>query len=77
MCSFHLEMVESELKIVLEALIDMENRKLSICETSDDQDEIADVGNELVELRLFLKPLREKAIEKYGDSIVNFSREFL
>lgn len=77
MSNFHLEMVESELKIVLEALIDMENRKLSICETSDDQDEIADVGNELVELRLFLKPLREKAIEKYGDSIVNFSREFL
>lgn len=77
MSNFHLEMVESELKIVLEALIDMENRKLNICETSDDQDEIADVGNELVELRLFLKPLREKAIEKYGDSIVNFSREFL
>lgn len=77
MSSFHLEIVESELKILLEALTEMENKKLSICETSDNEDEIADIGNELVELRLFLKPLREKAIEKYGDGIVNFSREFL
>lgn len=70
MSSFHLEIVESELKIVLEALIDMENRKLYICETSDDNDEIAGIGNELAELRLFLKPLVEKSVEKYGTGII-------
>ncbi|PUA29165.1 MAG: hypothetical protein B0W54_00720 [Cellvibrio sp. 79] len=77
MSNFQIELVESELKIVLEALVEMEERKNSICEKSNDDDEIADVGNELIELRLLLKPLREKAIEKYGNSIVNFSRELL
>ena len=77
MSNFQIELVESELKIVLEALVEMESRKNSICEASNDDDEIADVGNELIELRLLLKPLREKAIEKYGNSIVNFSRELL
>lgn len=48
-----------------------------ICETSNDEDEVAEVGNDLTELRLLLKPLREKALEKYGESILQFSRELL
>jgi hypothetical protein len=77
MSEFTLELVESELKIVLEALTDMENRFTKICNTSKDEDEIADIGNDLIELRLLLKPLKEKAIESYGDNIVNFSRKSL
>ena len=77
MSKFTLELVESELKIILEALIEMENRFSKICDTSKDEDEIADIGNDLIELRLLLKPLKEKAIANYGNNIVNFSREAL
>ena len=75
MNSFRLELVESELKIVLEALSEMEQRMAHICATSEDEDEISDIGNDLIELRLFLKPLKEKAIKQYGKNITNFSRE--
>lgn len=46
-----------------------------ICETSKDEDEIADLGNDLIEVRLLLKPLKEKAAAKYGEGILNFSRD--
>jgi hypothetical protein len=75
MNSFNLELVESELKIVLEALSEMEQRMAQICATSQDEDEVADIGNDLIELRLFLKPLQERAIKQYGKNIINFSRE--
>lgn len=77
MKSFELNLVESELKIVLEALTELESKMASICETSKDEDEIADTGNDLIEVRLLLKPLKEKAISQYGKNIVNFSRELL
>ena len=75
MSEFQLNLVESELKIILEALTEMEHKMSNICETSKDEDEIADVGNDLIELRLLLKPLKEKAVEKYSENILNFSRE--
>ena len=75
MNSFSLELVESELKIVLEALSGMEQKMAHICATSEDEDEISDIGNDLIELRLFLKPLKERAIKQYGKNITNFSRE--
>lgn len=75
MSSFNLELVESELKTVLEALSEMEQKMAQICATSNDEDEIADFGNDLIELRLFLNPLKERAIKQYGKNITNFSRE--
>lgn len=75
MSRFSLELAQSELKIVLEALTDLEQKLASICETSTDEDEVADVGNDLIEVRLLLKPMREKAVNTYGDGILNFSRE--
>ena len=77
MSNFKLELAESELKIMLEALSEMEQKMAHICATSDDEDEISDVGNDLIEVRLLLNPLKEKAIEKYGENIANFSRELL
>ena len=77
MSSFNLNLAESELKIVLEALTELEAKMASVCDTSKDEDEIADVGNDLIEVRLLLKPLREKAVAQYGENIVNFSRELL
>lgn len=77
MSKFHMELVESELKIVLEALLEMEKKMADICNTSDDEDEVADIGNDLIEVRLLLNPLKEQAVEEYGESILNFSRELL
>ncbi|AHK16091.1 MAG: hypothetical protein VB954_09985 [Thalassolituus sp.] len=77
MSSFELNLAESELKIVLEALTELEMKMATICDTSTDEDEIADIGNDLIEVRLLLKPLKEKAIAQYGENIINFSRELL
>ena len=77
MNTFHLDLVSSELKIILEALTEMESRMNNLCEISSDEDEISEIGNDLVELRLLLKPLKEKAINQFGSNIVNFSRELL
>lgn len=46
-----------------------------ICETSTDEDEIADIGNDLIELRLLFNPLKDKATSEYGKNILNFYRE--
>ena len=72
---FQLELAESELKIILESLTEMERRMENLCATSENEDEIADVGNDLIELRLLLKPLIEKSIKAYGSNITNFSRK--
>jgi hypothetical protein len=77
MSSFELNLAESELKIILEALTELEEKMAKICDTSNDEDEIADVGNDLIEVRLLIKPLKDKAISQYGENIVNFSRELL
>jgi len=77
MRKFKADFVESELKIILEALTEMEQKMSHICETSSDEDEVADIGNDLIEVRLLLKPLKEKAINQYGENVVNFSRELL
>lgn len=77
MNSFKLNLAESELKIVLEALTELEAKMTAICDNSEDEDEIADIGNDLIEVRLLLKPLKEKAVLQYGESILNFSRELL
>lgn len=75
MSNLKLELAESDLKTILEGLIALESKINSICESSDDEDEIADYGNDLIEVRLLLNSLKEKAIKKYGDQIINFSRE--
>lgn len=75
MSRFTLDLAESELKIVLEALTEMEARMAQVCDTSTDEDEIAEVGNDLIEVRLLLKSLKEKATTQYGKGITNFSRE--
>ena len=68
---------ESETKIVLEALLRREGEMVEFCRSSDDEDLVADTGNELIELRLLLKPLRERALETFGSNVTNFSREEL
>ena len=53
----------------------MESKISLICQTSKDEDEISDIGNDLIEVRLLLKSLKSKAISQYSANIMNFSRE--
>jgi hypothetical protein len=75
MKKLELSLVESEAKILLEALIEKEAAMSEICETSDDEDLIADIGNDLIELRLLLKTVKEKAVSQFGASVLEFGKE--
>ena len=75
MKKLELSLVESDVKIILEALLEKEAAMTKICETSDDEDEIADIGNDLIELRLLLKKLNENAVTLFGSSVLEFSRD--
>ncbi|WP_250464712.1 hypothetical protein [Microbulbifer litoralis] len=77
MGGFEIALAESELKITLEALTELEQKMVRLCESPENEDEVSDVGNDLIEVRLLLKALKERAINMYGHSIVNFSREAL
>ena len=69
------ELTRWEAQRILEALTELDAKWANICQTSEDEDEIADYGNDLIELRLTLKSLKAQAIEAYGPGVANFSRE--
>jgi hypothetical protein len=75
MKKLELSLIESEAKILLEALIEKETVMSEICETSDDEDLIADIGNDLIELRLLLKTVKEQAVSQFGPSVLEFGKE--
>lgn len=75
MKKLELSLVESETKILLEALMEREAAMAEICESSDDEDEIADTGNDLIELRLLLKAIKERAVPLFGKSVLEFGRD--
>ncbi|MEX0731437.1 MAG: hypothetical protein WD057_11640 [Aquisalimonadaceae bacterium] len=70
-------LVESEARLILEALTELEAKWATICETSDDEDEVADYGNDLIELRLLLDKVKESAVPAFGAGVTNFSRDAL
>lgn len=44
------------------------------CAESDDEVEIANVGNDLIEARLLLNRLKEEAVSSFGESVLVFDR---
>jgi hypothetical protein len=75
MNDYNFSIVESEAKIILESLIKHESLMAEICDTSDDEDLIADTGNDLIELRLLLSRLKKEFVSSFGQSVLEFSRE--
>lgn len=73
----NLDLTFSDAKIVLEALQLLEEKWSKICDTSEDEDEVADYGNDLVEVRLLLASTRESAIAAFGKNVTNFDRTLL
>lgn len=74
MRTLNIGLVESEAKVLLEALIEKETKMSGVCASSDDEDEIADVGNDLIEVRLLLNRLKEEAVSTFGESVMVFDR---
>lgn len=66
---------ESEARLLLEAIQALDEKWLSICEASSDDDEVADYGNDLIELRLLSERLTEEWRSAFGNNVVNFSRD--
>lgn len=77
MSTLNLAVVESEARLLVEALRTLEQQWAKVCTTSDDPDEIADYGNDLIELRLLLKRTESKANAQFGQDVLNTSRELL
>jgi hypothetical protein len=73
--SLAVNLSESEVKILLESLVARERQMAEICATSDDADVVAETGNDLIELRLLLKSVRDQAVRQFGERVLNFSRE--
>ena len=68
---------ESEAKILLESLVAREQQMAEVCKTSDDPDLVAETGNDLIELRLLLRSIRDQAVRQFGERVLHFSREAL
>lgn len=74
MRQIELPLVASETQLVLEALAELEAKWAHICDTSADDDEIADYGNDLISLRLLIDKVKEAAVPVFGAGVTNFSR---
>lgn len=66
-----LDLSASEAKILVEALALREQQLDEICRTSDDEDVVADAGNDLIEVRLFQKAAREALVKAFGKAVLN------
>lgn len=77
MKQLELTLTESEAKLLLEAMLKREDEMVEICRLSGDEELVAEVGNDLIELRLLLKSVRERAVAIFGPNVMNFSREEL
>ena len=71
------QFTESETKILLESLMLQEQQLLHVCQTSHDEDAVADAGSDLIELRLLLSRVREEAVARFGKGALEFGRNSL
>jgi len=74
MSKLNTTLVESEAKLLLEALVNMEANMADTCAQLSDEDEAADLGNDLVELRLLLNRLKAECVDVFGQSVLVFDR---
>jgi hypothetical protein len=64
-----------EARAVLVALNKERTRLKVLVETTDDEDEAADAGNDLLELSGLLERLESQAKSVFGEQIVNFNSQ--
>lgn len=70
----NLELTHWQAHNILEALTELDAKWAHICQTSEDEDVVADYGNDLIELRMTLDEVKTKAVEVFGSGVTNFDR---
>ena len=68
---------DSEMRIILESLHREMERLKNINATSQNEDEVADAGNDYMEVASLYEKLEDIAISTFGDQITNFSNEYI
>ena len=71
------ELLEWEARIVLEALTREDERLQSEIAISSDENAMADMDNDLIQLRMVLKRLKKEAVDKFGKDVLNFNKDAL
>lgn len=74
MKTLNLELTRWQAQRILEALTELDQTWAHICQTSNDEDEVADYGNDLIELRMTLELVKTKAVDVFGPGVANFDR---
>jgi hypothetical protein len=69
------DFLEWEARIVLEALIREEERLQSEIAVSSDENAMADLDNDLIQLRSVLNRLKNEAVATFGKDVLNFDKE--
>ena len=64
-----------ETRYVLESLSKEMDRLKSINRESDDEDEVADAGNDYLEISSLFENLSSNAVSLFGEQILNFSHD--
>ena len=64
-----------EIRIILESISREADRLKNINETSQDEDEAADAGNDCIEVLMLKKRLEEEAVAVFGQQIKDFGRD--
>ncbi|MDP5208251.1 hypothetical protein [Microbulbifer sp. 2205BS26-8] len=70
-----ISLLDWEARIVLESLTKELQRLKNINETSEDEDEAAEAGNDYLEVASLKERLESEAVTIYGEQIKNFSQE--
>ena len=72
-----IELTEWDARNILESLCALEEKWLQVIQTSTNEDEQAEYGNDLALLRYTKDRFREQAIAAFGSNITNFSRQLV
>jgi hypothetical protein len=63
-----------EAKLLLESIAELEAKWAHINTVSQDEDEVADVANDLIQLNIAKRHLTEEAVKAFGDWVLDFGR---
>ena len=68
------ELLEWEVRLMLRAMAELEAAWAKRCATSGDEDEVAEYGNDLTELRIAKESFEDKATAAFGTDVTTFDR---
>jgi hypothetical protein len=70
-----LSLLPWQAKLLLEAASDLEAKWRRINESSRDEDEVAEIGNDLMDLISTREHLEKEAVKAFGQGVCDFSRK--